>query len=411
MPGRVVFDPGQPGLGDIDRKSRSQISDPGDRGYEPVAVGSWLFSPSIDAGVLYDDNIYQTRINRVGSWGARLQPRFVAARTTGIHDTTAYGLLDAKLYPDNTRANAVDGRVGLTHRYEIQRDLVWRFQADYTRRTDDETGYDVLNGLGVTRVYSDPQQVNEFFGSTSIQKTWGRFFVGLGGAVLSTLYEDPKDALGRRVSQDEEDGTVFRAVGRVGYEISPALYAFAEPSINWWNYNASYLDSTGYRIVGGLGSNRISLFKGEVFAGYQEQDFDNAIIELVGGGVFGGRVSWFPTRDLTITATADQTLSVSPSSRSVFAQPEVTNTTGAGLQANWLAMRHIAARAQVGYQRVQYENSVRDDNVWRAGLGLTYMITPRLGMVADYAYTMVDSNIRDESYRRNRVTIGARAQF
>ena len=33
-------------------------------------------------------------------------------------------------------------------------------------------------------------------------------------------------------------------------------------------------NSEGYRVVGGLGTDRISLFKGEIYAGYQQQLYD-----------------------------------------------------------------------------------------------------------------------------------------
>jgi hypothetical protein len=74
-------------------------------------------------------------------------------------------------------------------------------------------------------------------------------------------------------------------------------------------------------------------------------------------------------------------------------------------------MKKLSATARFGYQFVDYQDQVRQDDVWRAGLGLTYMVTPRLGVVADYDYTVVDSNLPDNSYDRNRVTVGARAQF
>jgi hypothetical protein len=39
------------------------------------------------------------------------------------------------------------------------------------------------------------------------------------------------------------------------------------------------------------------------------------------------------------------------------------------------------------------------------------MVTPRLGLTADYDYPILDSNVPDASYNRNRVTVGARAQL
>lgn len=411
LPGRLIFDAGQPGLGDLKRRTRADITNRADRDYGFIPVGSWLFAPSLDAGVLYDDNIYQTRANKVESWGVRLLPRFVALRETGIHDTTAYGVGDIRLYPDQSKANTVEGQLGLVHRYEIQRDLVWRVQGDYARRSDDEADYLEAGPFGPQVISRDPRQYNEWFGSTSLQKTWGFFSLGLGGAVQKTMYEATTDEFGNRVSESDSDFTRYRLNARASYQLTPAFYTFVEPALDWWRFNRSAYDSQGYRVIGGIGSERISLFRGEVYAGYQQQNFEDPRIDEAAGSVFGARVSWFPTRDLTISAAVDQSLSASVPESGTFVLPDVTHATTAALRANWLALHNLSASVQVGYQFVDYENQVREDNVWRAGVGLTYMVTPRLGLAADYEYTTLDSNVPDASYDRNRVTVGARVQF
>ncbi len=410
-PGRLVFDAGQPGLGEIKRRTRTEVTNRGNRTYGSIPVGSWMLSPSIDAGVLYDDNIYQTRTNRVESWGVRLQPRFVALRETGIHDTTAYGTGDVRLYPDQSKANTVEGQLGLVHRYEIQRDLVWRFQGEYARRSDDDADYIDAGPFGPQVVDRDPRQYNDWFGSTSLQKTWGFFSLGVGGAIQKTLYESTLDAQGNRIDESDSNLTRYRLNARAQYQLTPAFYTFVEPALDWWRFDRSTYDSQGYRVIGGIGSDRISLFRGEVYAGYQEQNFDDPRIDKAAGSVLGGRLFWFPTRDLTVAAVVDQSLSASVPDSGSFVLPDVTHATTASLRASWAAFHYLSATVQIGYQFVNYENQAREDDVWRAGLGLTYMITPRLGVVADYDYTVVDSNVSAASYDRNRVTVGARAQF
>jgi hypothetical protein len=176
-------------------------------------------------------------------------------------------------------------------------------------------------------------------------------------------------------------------------------------------FNRSDYDPQGYRVIGGIDSDRISLFRGEVYAGYQAQNFDDLRIEGAEGSAFGGRLFWYPTRDLTVTAVVDQSLSASVPDSGTFVLPDITYATTASLRATWSVFHNLLATAQIGYQFVDYEHRPREDDVWRANLGLTYMMTPRLGLVADYDYTVLDSNVPDASYNRNRVTLGARAQF
>ncbi|GEO15771.1 outer membrane beta-barrel protein [Microvirga aerophila] len=410
-PNRLIFDAGQPGLGDIERRTRAQVAKRGNRDYAAFPIGSWLLSPSLDAGVLYDDNIYQSRTDKVSSWGTRLMPRFIALRETGIHDTTAYGVGDVRLYPDQSRANTVQGETGVVHRYEIQRDLVWRFQGEYARRSDDEVDYFDTGPFGPQVINRDPRQYNDWFGSTSLQKTWGFFSLGLGGAAQRIIYEATTDDLGHRVSESDSNSTRYRLNARAQYQFTPAFYTFVEPALDWWRYNRSAYDSHGYRVVGGIGSDRISLFRGEVYAGYQQQEFNDPRLDEAAGSAFGGRLFWLPTRDLTVSAVLDQSLSTSVPDNGTVILPDITHTTSASLGVSWSALYNLSATARLGYQFVDYEDQVRQDDIWSASLALTYMVTPRLGLVADYDYTVVDSNLPDNSYDRNRVTIGARAQF
>src|SRR5690606_28812963 len=104
-------------------------------------------------------------------------------------------------------------------------------------------------------------------------------------------------------------------------------------------------------------------------------------------------------------------LGVSSPGNDPLALPSVTDTTAASLEAQWQATRQISASARFGYQFVDYEMQDREDDVWRAGLGLTYMVTARLGLVADYEYRKVASSDPSNDYTRNRVTLGARARF
>src|SRR5690606_18100641 len=99
---------------------------------------------------------------------------------------------------------------------------------------------------------------------------------------------------------------------------------------------------------------------------YQRQDFDTDGVGVVDGGVYGGRISWFPTRDLTFTATLDKALGVSSPGNDPLALPSVTDTTAASLEAQWQATRQISASARFGYQFVDYEMQDREDDVWRA---------------------------------------------
>ena len=79
----------------------------------PMAVGGWLFSPSIFAGAVYNSNVNQTEA-KVSSWGERVVPAFTASLNNGIHQTSLYGLADVQNYSnsDATRKTTIDAKAG-----------------------------------------------------------------------------------------------------------------------------------------------------------------------------------------------------------------------------------------------------------------------------------------------------------
>src|SRR5262249_58424604 len=68
------------------------------------------------------------------------------------------------------------------------------------------------------------------------------------------------------------DGTNYWVTGRIGKNFTPQIYAFAEASGIFQRFNNSTFDTNGYRVTGGVGSaDPESLFRGEVYGGYQAQ--------------------------------------------------------------------------------------------------------------------------------------------
>ena len=92
------------------------------------------------------------------------------------------------------------------------------------------------------------------------------------------------------------------------------FYAFVEPSVNWRVNEGVFSDTRGQRIVAGLGSDYIGLFRGEVFGGYQRQTSPNPGAKDNDGVVFGGSISYYPTRALTFTLSLDQSFAEALSS-------------------------------------------------------------------------------------------------
>ncbi|HEX2554754.1 MAG TPA: outer membrane beta-barrel protein [Microvirga sp.] len=402
-------------------------------------VGSWLLRPTLTAGLYsgfgYDFNEPSRRAagdqrRDAPTLGLSVQPGLIAERRTGIHDTTLRWQGDARIGTGNADdRNVLDANASLAHRYEIQRDLVMNLSTSFVRSTSTPIALNNLlfnpdlptdgdgkpvdvpqsqtgkGGFPFREIYS-----NRLTATATVAKTFNRLFATLGGSVTSTTATDRPDAL-RGIAMTA-DGETYDVHGRVGYKISPLLYGFIEPSANFGRYDISRLDTNGQRIVAGIGSERFRLFRGEIFGGYQRQEFELSGRAPTSGGTFGGSITWDPTRDILITVAANRSLGVSTlvSGRGTAGRSFASTSTTASLTGTYALSRKLTLAAALGYSFVEEEGTGREYDIRYAGANLTYFLTHNLVLNAVYQYIEQEES-RGGTPGINRLTVGAGVTF
>lgn len=392
------------------------------RDYTAVMAGGWLFYPSLLAGAVYDDNIFQTPTNRTSRLGAQVMPGLIATRDDGIHKLTLYGTAEARLYSGSTDYDSLIARAGFNHQYEAMRDLVFRFQGDYVRQTDPfSSAASFNNAIGVTNPFAispaaRPFPYNQFVGSASVVKMFNESFVSLRGSIAHITY-DKSNGINDNTLTAPPDGTIYSMTGRAGYWVSPFFNVYVEPTINWQQYSASGGDSTGYRVVSGIATGQIGLYRGEIFAGYQEQRTSRTagVADLtMGGAVVGARLTYEPTRFLTIRATLDETLGVSQVNDPTAPFGTPTQQNKAVLDAAYAITRDWIVSGRVGYVNNAYHETFagkRQDDGWLAGLRWMYNFNRNFGVALDYQHTELTSNVANSGYARNVVTLSTTYKY
>lgn len=393
------------------------------RDYNGLPIGAWLVYPSVSAGVVYDSNIFQTSTNRVSALGARVVPTFNAIRDDGIHKSTLYGTADARFYAQHGEADWITARAGLTHDYEVMRDLVVRFQGDYTRQTDLFNGAaNFNNNIGAANPFGIPPVTNPFpnnqlIGSASVTKMFNESFVSVRGAIAHIAY-DGSTGLAGSTAVAPPAGTIYSVTTRAGYWISPFFYAYVEPTLDWRRYDAGAGDSNGYRTVAGIATDRIGLYRGEIFAGYQSQRSEQVISGNPSwsghGTVFGARVTYEPTRFLAIRAVVDETLGVSQVNDPTVPAGTLTRLLSALLQADYTMARDWTLSGRYGYINTSYLSDFggsRHDDGWLAGLKYSYTSSANLGIAVEYQYIVLNPNGLNAGFTRNVITLSGTYRY
>jgi hypothetical protein len=407
-----------------------------------LTFGGWLFFPSLRVFSVFSDNLYQSPTRPVSVAGIGVAPNLVAEWTNGIHRSTLYGNAEVRRYTDE-QSNTFDRQAGFVQRYEAMRDLIFTFQGDYTHRTNANgllssipgapaapgstvlpdgnillpngavvsptgqpvTPSNVVTNVGVgTRTVIDP--FDQYTGVASVHKVFNRAFVRLTGTASWTDYESQSK------SKDFRART-FSGVG--GFWFSPLFYAYADGA------EAVQAGTSAYRAVGGIGSARIGLFSGAVYAGHQGSEAKNSA--TAGGEVYGGRLSYYPTRQWTLTLSADRTINVSNQTSSNLAldigtQAPIlipigasTKITAVAWQSDYFVSQQLATVVRLGYTRVDYIGSTRLDEAWLAYAALKYQIWRNMSLSLDYQFTEIVSNFPLTSASRHYLTAGATYKF
>ncbi len=394
--------------GAIDSVERSK-ADPFAKGEEKkfgVVAGEWVILPELTVGTLYNDNVYASRTNTKGSWGGVIRPGVNLKRTTGIHNTTISLVGEANALPNVKGADTFSGAANLTHAYEIDRGLNIIYQGGVSRSQDQVSAVSATGaGGGANSVFVEPVSYVTYSSSLAVNKNFSQAFVSAGADVSDALYDNARTTSGATLSQSSRDLLQYSTHARAGFRFLSDGYAFVEPKVTQYDFGTG-VPATGYTVIGGVGTDRLSLFRGEVFGGYQVVNRGSGAIgnRDLSGVTFGGRVSWTPTRDLIASVTADQ--SITPSTVLSGSVGTLTKSDTVTAVATYNYSTKIDLSTNAAYSAVKYSGSARNDKISRFGFNSTYYLTDSVGVRFEYNFSKINSNQPVFDYNKNVAILG-----
>ena len=400
----------------VSRSWADDLSPQPTRDWSPLMVGGWQLSPTLFAGAVYNTNVNRTSTNAVSSWGDRVTPGLSATLDNGIFQTNVYGTADIQNYYSSGAENTIFANAGFTQTYLPRPDLTFRLIGSFTRAAD-VFGSSALANINAPIVLTpgaptatttvSPQAnlnpYNQFLGAFSVDKSFGRIFAGLTVTAVNTQYSSNAG------SATISNGTTYTVTQRTGFNLTPQIYAFVDPSVNWQRYSDVTQNQNGYRITAGVGTLAADIWKGEVYGGYQAEKSDSS--GTYDSPVLGLRIGYSPTRIWVLSASVDETLGAAtvPAAGTTATASRITtalvNVGYKGLPQDW------TSGARFGYVRTQYVGGSQIDNGWLAGANVTYEFWRNLGITLLYQYESVDSNAAGQSFNQHMVSLGASYKY
>jgi hypothetical protein len=285
-----------------------------------------------------------------------------------------------------------------------------------------------------------PQLSNQLTAALSVQKDiTDKTFVAWRGGVQAVIFDSqPSSAEITSLfspQATQQNGVNYTTSVRLGYWVGPMLYAYVEPSGSFRRYQNYLSDTNGYAVVGGLGSDQIGLFKGEIYGGYQSQSSASGLAGMgLTSPAFGGRLYYYPTPYLTVSASAAQTLGsttpgsvssgvvssplVNPYSAIIVSPASSSRAFQSMLQADYSFSQYWTAHIRGGYGETSYTNSSRVDSTWTTGIGGSYSFWRNVALTVEYQRSLINSSnanvfplVSGGNYSQNIITAGVTYKY
>lgn len=213
-------------------------------GYEPrqIKIGSVVLSPELDAGVVYDSNIYASHSGRTSDvlftvrpmlaarsdqakvrWQAELSAEFRRYESTSIENSNSYAA---------TAAVATSLLKGVTATAKMS------YRRAVENRSDPEVRQNPASG---------PPLIDIATGEVGLRAGRGKVGLSVKGLVEKYDFVSPLDS--------DRDFKSYRATARLLYQVSPAAHAFVQGYVNQRDFRLREVGtgaSRNGRTLGGL---------------------------------------------------------------------------------------------------------------------------------------------------------------
>lgn len=365
-------------------------------------AGQWVVVPALSTGLTYDSNVFATPDQPRGDLFLTVTPSLMLRKQGDGRRFAVEAVGTAARYRNNSRENSRD----------------FRLDASGSQRIN---AYgNVFGGLGVSRAHEDRTSPDDVFGTrptvftdahahAGITQRWSSLSLRTGATYDHLLFRNVPNADGGVINNRDRNRDVLGVGLRIGYALSPRTDLFVQGTLDRRRYEHT-LDDYGYRRssqgdswVVGLARRGSAPLTGEIYLGERAQRYDDPRLPDVSLPTAGANLQW---------TTPDRT------SVSAFYERSIQETTlpGAssyvdstvGVRADRPLGGRLSTHASLSFTRSDFRGIVRRDDIFDAGVGLSYRLARHVRLDADYRLLQRHSDLREADYYRHEVYLGVR---
>lgn len=293
----------------------------------------------------------------------------------------------------------IDGRLDVT------RDTHLTAQARLLVSTDNPGSPNVQAGLARFPVYTTAG------GTFGIDQKFNRLQVSAGATIDRTDYQTSKLTDGTTSSNDDRDFTQYGGVGRVSYELTPAVKPFVEVEGDSRVHDLPLdrsgfaRDSSGGYAKAGTSFEFTRILFGEVSIGYAMRDYADTRLGRLDGLLTTASLTWSATPLTTAKFYSDTQIS----------ETTLPGTSGVLFRSYTAEVDHDFRRWLTGigkftYGTLDYRGANRLDQLYSLSGDLIYKMTRSIWIKGTLRRDWLDSNQPGQSSNSTVVMLGVRVQ-
>jgi hypothetical protein len=380
-------------------------------------TGSFLIKSAVELSGGYDTNPGRLPEEKgLPFWV--VAPEFVAISDWERHalvadlrgSFTGYGgalpaIVDGAASPSPTNVDRpyfnghVDGRLDVTENTHLTAQLRMLVS------TDNPGSPNIQAGLTKYPVFTS------FGGTFGFDQKFNRLEFSAGATVDRTVYQDSDLTDGTTFPNDDRNYNQYGGVGRVSYELTPALKPFVEVEGDSRVHDLPIdrdgfaRDSTGGYAKAGTSFEFSRLLTGEISLGYSERDYVDPRLGKLDGLLTAGSLVWTATPLTTVkfisSTSIDET--IVPGVSGVL-----THLYTAEVDHDF--RRWLTAIGKFTYGTLDYQGDGRFDQIYSIEGDLIYKLTRDLWIKGSLRRDILNSNIIGDSSAATVMMLGVRVQ-
>jgi hypothetical protein len=380
-------------------------------------AGGFLVKSAVELSGGYDTNPGRLATPK-GSPFYVVAPEFLAVSDWDRHalvadlrgSFTGYGnqlpsSLDGGISPAPTNLDRPDFTGHIDGRLDVSRDTHITSEVRLRVSTDNPGSPNIQAGLAKYPIYTT------LGGTFGVDQNFNRLEVAAGGTVDRTVYTDSKLTDGTTSSNDDRNFTQLGGIGRVSYELTPAVKPFVEAEGDSRTHDLQFdrfgyqRDSSGGYAKGGTSFEFSRLLTGEISVGWAARDYVDPRLDRLQGLLVASSLTWTATplttaRFYSTTSIDETTL---PGTSGVL-----THTYT--VEADHDFRRWLTGIGKFTWGSLDYQGDGRFDRFYSAEADVIYKMTRSLWIKGSLRRDWLDSNIAGNSTASTVMMLGVRVQ-